>query len=63
MTSPPLPSMPKGGAAIVTAYGSGKIRCNVATINTAGTPEQMNVRCRDFSGHSVDAAFTLSYLR
>lgn len=58
-----LPNLPKGGAVFVTAYGTGKVRCNVTSNFADGPSQKIGVHCRDFSGHSADAKFTLSYLR
>lgn len=57
-----LPSMPSGGAAIVTAYGSAKVRCNVTSIRSSGSPQKVGVRCVDFHWQAVDSEFTLSYV-
>jgi hypothetical protein len=57
-----LPSMPEGGAAFVSAFGtSDKIRCTIGSIRTTSTPQQVQVRCTTFAGVAKDAKFTLSY--
>jgi hypothetical protein len=58
-----LPGMPKGGAAQVTAYGTGASFCALSSIRTAGTPEQVGVRCFKPNGDRVDSEFGLSYER
>lgn len=58
-----LPGMPKGGAANVTAYGQGKVRCNLSSIRTTRLPQTIGVRCYDIAGHLADSRFTLGYLR
>ena len=58
-----LPGMPKGGAAHVTAYGTGASFCALSSIRTAGTPEQVGVRCFKPNGDPVDSEFGLSYER
>jgi hypothetical protein len=58
-----LPGMPKGGAAQVTSYGGGSIRCNLSSIRTSGLPQTVGVRCYDVAGHAKDGYFTLAYLR
>lgn len=58
-----LPGMPAGGAAQVTAFGAGKARCNLASIRTVGTPQQIGVRCMNVAGNPADSQFTLSYLK
>ena len=55
-----LPGMPKGGAAVVTAVGSGKSRCQLGSISTT-TPQKVGVRCFTPSGNPTDSQFTFSY--
>ena len=58
-----LPSMPRGGAALVTPTGTGKARCVIASIRTAATPQRIGVRCFNVAGAPADAPFALSYLK
>lgn len=58
-----LPGMPKGGAALVNAYGNVLKRCQIGAIRTTATPQRVQVRCFTFSGVAADAKFTLSYER
>ena len=58
-----LPSMPVGGAAVVTPYGTAARQCQVAGIVTHGTPQVLAVRCFDHTGTPADAAFMLAYER
>jgi hypothetical protein len=58
-----LPSMPLGGGAVVTAYGSTGHTCQLENIRTSGSFQRVKVRCFDFSGSFADSQFNLSYLR
>lgn len=58
-----LPGMPKGGTAIVTAWGRGKRHCIVGSIRTDATPQRILVRCFDSSYKPIDTRFTLTYER
>lgn len=58
-----LKGMPAGGAAIVTAYGTSARHCQLTSIRTAGTPQQVGVRCFADTGTPVDSRFTLSYTK
>lgn len=58
-----LPGMPVGGAAQVTAYGSGKSRCVLSSIATSVAPQQIGVHCFAPNGDRVDSEFGLSYQR
>lgn len=58
-----LPGMPRGGAALVTATGSGTPRCIVGSIRTDASPQRVTVRCFSVAGAPHDASFTLTYLR
>lgn len=59
-----IEGLPLGGAALVTAYGSGLARCSVSSIRTlAPKPLTIGVRCQSPTGTPMDAAFGLSYLR
>jgi hypothetical protein len=58
-----LPGMPKGGTAIVTAYGRGKRHCIVGSIRIDATPQRVHIRCFDSSDNPVNARFTLSFER
>ncbi len=57
-----LPGEPNGGAAQVTAYGTGKARCNLASIRTSGLPQVIGVSCWDAHGLAVDSRFTFAYM-
>ncbi len=58
-----LPGMPSGGAAIVTSYGarSHQRACQIGSIRTTGTPQQVVVRCFKYAGAPADSMFVLSY--
>lgn len=59
-----LPSMPLGGAAHVTPYGTASARCNVSSIRRTGTPQRIGVRCWKADGSvPADALFALSYVK
>ena len=58
-----LTSMPKGGAASVTAVGTGKSRCQLTGIRTDATPQKIGVACFTPAGNPVDSEFTLSYTK
>lgn len=58
-----LRGMPTGGAAIVTSYGTKSRHCQLTSIRTSGTPQQVGVRCFTATGTPVDSRFTLSYTR
>lgn len=47
---------------MVTAYGAGNAKCNVAVWGAAGTGTEVWVRCRNRAGAAVDSLFTLSYV-
>jgi len=51
-----------GGAAIVTAYGEGTATCQLAALPRT-TPARALVRCFSPAGTTVDAPFTLSWVR
>ena len=58
-----LPNMSKGGAAHVTASGSGKQRCNVSRIKKS-LPQTVDVRCFSGSGkRPADSTFYLLYVK
>lgn len=57
-----LPGMPAGGAAIVNAYDVGRT-CQVGSIRTRGTPQQVVVRCFLFDGTPADARFDFAYAK
>ena len=58
-----LPGMPSGGAAIVTSYGprSTQRACQIVSIRTTGTPQQVAVRCFTYAGVAADSQFVFSY--
>lgn len=58
-----LPGMPTGGSAQVTAFGTGKSECQLASIRTDGTPQRIGVRCFRPNGDPVDSQFYLTYAR
>jgi hypothetical protein len=57
-----LKGMPGRGAAIVTAYGPGKARCQLSSIGTT-TPVKIVVRCFKPNGALVDSDFTLAWTK
>ena len=58
-----LPDMPRGGAAEVTALGSGRSVCELTSIRTLSKPQVIGVRCSRPLGRSVDSPFSLSYTK
>jgi hypothetical protein len=56
-----LPRMHVGGSAQVTPYGTAARHCVVSSIVTSSLPQQVGVRCFDFSGNPRDGKFTLAY--
>jgi hypothetical protein len=50
-----------GGSAQVTPYGNAARHCIVSSIVTSSLPQQVGVRCYDFSGNLRDGKFTLAY--
>jgi hypothetical protein len=58
-----LPDMPRGGAAEVTALGSGTSVCELSSIRTLSKPQSIGVRCSRPLGDPVDSAFSLSYTK
>lgn len=57
-----LKGMPGRGAAIVTAYGPGKARCQLSDISTT-SPVKLTVRCFKPAGAPVDSDFTLAWTK
>ena len=57
-----LKGMPAGGAAIVNAYDEGRT-CQVGSIRTSGTPQQVEVRCFLFDGTTADLRFDFAYTK
>lgn len=57
-----LKGMPGRGAAIVTAYGTGKARCQLSDIGTTA-PVKLTVRCFKPAGALVDSDFTLAWTK
>lgn len=57
-----LKGMPGRGAAIVTAYGTGKARCQLGSIGTT-TPVKLTVRCFKPTGSLTDSDFTLAWTK
>jgi hypothetical protein len=57
-----LRGMPAGGAVIVNAYGDGRT-CQLGSIRTAGTPQQVEVRCFLFDGTTADLKFDFAYTK
>ncbi|MFN8619562.1 MAG: hypothetical protein U0869_02290 [Chloroflexota bacterium] len=55
-----LKGMPAGGAAIVNAYDQGRT-CQVGSIRSSGTPQQVEVRCFLFDGTPADVDFDFAY--
>ncbi|MBX3029820.1 MAG: hypothetical protein KF809_06645 [Chloroflexi bacterium] len=58
-----LPGMPKGGAALVTPYGTGTEDCQIGSIRTKTTPQRIEVRCFSKTGKPADAKFLLAYTK
>jgi hypothetical protein len=58
-----LPGMPKGGAALVTPYGTGSEDCQIGSIRASSTPQRVEVRCFSKTGKPVDAKFLLAYTK
>ncbi|MBX3029821.1 MAG: hypothetical protein KF809_06650 [Chloroflexi bacterium] len=58
-----LPGMPKGGAALVTPYGTGTEDCQIGSIRTDKTPQQVVVRCFSKTGKPANAKFLLAYTK
>jgi hypothetical protein len=50
-----------GGSVQVTAYGTGKIRCQVAGIATVASPETVSVRCFKPDGTLTDSKYSFVY--
>jgi hypothetical protein len=57
-----LPGMTAGGAASVTAVGTGKSRCQLGSISTR-KPQKVSVLCFNVWGAPVDSQFTFSYTK
>jgi hypothetical protein len=57
-----LKGMPGRGAAIVTAYGPGKARCQLSSLGTT-SPVKVTVRCFKPNGALVDSDFTLAWTK
>ena len=57
-----LRGMPAGGTAIVNAYGEGRV-CQLGSIRTSGTPQQVEVRCFIFDGTTADVRFEVAYTK
>ena len=57
-----LGGMQPGGAAQVTAYGSGMNRCVVSSIPGSGSPLKIGVRCFNVNGSPADTKFGLSFV-
>lgn len=57
-----LPSMPKGGGVEITAYGNGKIHCQLDAISNT-SPLHVGVSCFKLNGVPTNSQFTLSYTR
>jgi hypothetical protein len=52
-----------GGSAQVTAYGTSKVRCQVSSIPTTGSPQTVGVRCFKYDGTPADARFSFVFTR
>lgn len=63
LSAPAGPEIFGGGpAAIETAYGTGKARCQLRDIGTT-TPVKLTVRCFKPAGAPVDSDFTLAWTK
>ena len=58
-----LPNFESGGAAIVSAAGEGKNRCQIDSLPTAGSPKKVTVRCFTPDGVAANSRFTLSFVK
>ena len=58
-----LPNFETGGAAVVTAVGDGKQRCQLEALPTAGSPKKIDVHCFTPGGGSTNSPFVLSFLQ
>ena len=57
-----LKELPGGGAAIVTAFGAGKARCQLGSIST-GAPARITVRRNKPNCALVNSDFTLAWTK
>jgi hypothetical protein len=57
-----LSGMPAGGAALVTAFGSGTAHCQLSSLGTV-TPMKAIVRCFTPTGAATNAKFSLAYTK
>lgn len=58
-----LDGLPRGGAAVVTAYGTNGHRCSILAIRTNGTPQRVKVKCVDETGTPANTKFLLSWVK
>jgi hypothetical protein len=58
-----FPGMPKGGTAVVSAYGSGSISCQIGSVRTSAAPARVQVRCYKPDGSLADSRFTLAWTK
>jgi hypothetical protein len=56
-----LPGMTGGGAAQVTGYGLGTVRCAISYLADSGTPAQVGVACNNLDGTPANSIFGLQY--
>jgi len=52
-----------GGSVQVTAYGTGKVRCQVAGIAKTGSPQTVSVRCFKPTGALTDSKYSFMFTR
>jgi len=52
-----------GGSVQVTAYGTGKVRCQVSGIATVASPETVSVRCFKPNGALTDSKYSFMFTR
>lgn len=58
-----LPGLPKGGAAVVSAFGTGTATCQLGSIRTSKAPARVQVRCYKLDGSLADSRFTLAWTK
>jgi hypothetical protein len=56
-----LPNFGIGGAAVVTATGTGKQMCQLGALGTAGSPKKIDVRCFTPDGLPSNSPFAISF--
>ncbi|MFO1541105.1 MAG: hypothetical protein ACKOTZ_11800 [Chloroflexota bacterium] len=58
-----LRGLPKGGAAWVGARGTGTVLCQLAGLRNGSAPPRADVICRDTTGATADATFSLVWTK